>query len=505
VYATGSDLSTHIYTITNGNGADDVNATRVVNNNFWNTSTLPVGNYTVMVFAQDTRSLADTEYVSIQVTRQDLIAPAPPTLLSVLSDSTNRITVRWAQNSESDLLGYRLQFSVDGAAWTTRETETRLTPTTTSISYPLSATGTLFFRLAAVDSATPPNVSAFSDMYGVRLNSSSTKTLVVDGFDRIEASGSWHELSHSFAMVHGRSLPTDFSTCANEELIAGRVNLQNYNVVVWLLGDESTADETFSDAEQNLVKAYLRNSGKLFVSGSEVAWDLDRPSGPTQTDRDFLHDFLKARYAGDDANEYTVNGAASTVFSGINLRYGIVAEGSPYEEDWPDFITAETGASTVLHYGAVGNPVYAGVAFKGMFPSGTQAGAIVYCAFPFETITTKPNRDSLMARAFRYFEVPTGIEEISTSEIPQRFELMQNYPNPFNPTTNFGFRIGDFGLVLLKVYDMLGREVATLVNEEMNAGTYQKSFDASGLASGVYYYQLQAGVFSRTKKMLLIR
>jgi hypothetical protein len=304
-------------------------------------------------------------------------------------------------------------------------------------------------------------------------------------------------------MIHGQSVPTDFSTCANEEVANGNVNLASYDVVIWILGDESTADETFSSAEQLLVQDYLRNGGKLFVSGSEVAWDLDRPSGPTQADRDYLHNFLKARYAGDDANEYAVSGDAATIFSGISLRYGLVAEGSPYEEDWPDFITPETGASIILHYGAATSTTYAGVAYRGVFPGGTQPGGVVYTGFPFETIATKLNRDSLMARVYRYFEVPTHVA--SNQNAPDRFELMQNYPNPFNPTTTIGFKVQGSGLVVLKVFDLLGKEVATLVNEELMPGSYTRTFNGSSLASGVYFYRLDAGSFSQTRRFVLLK
>ncbi len=506
-FAAGSDVGTHIYILTNGDGANSINANQIVNNNSWNTTTLPVGNYTVMVFAQDTRGLVDTEYVAVQVTRQDLLAPAPPTLLSVLNDSTNRITLRWAQNPESDLHGYRLQFSADGTSWTLVANESRLTRATTSISFPLTSSGTIFFRLAALDSASPANVSSFSDVYGVRLNSSVTKTLIVDGFDRTQASGSWHDPSHLFAMTHGLSLPTDFGTCANEEVIVGRISLQNFNVVVWLLGDESTTDETFDANEQALVAAYLRNGGKLFASGSEVAWDLDRPSGPTQADRDFLHDFFKARYAGDDANEYSVSGNAATIFNGIGLRYGIVSEGSPYEEDWPDFVTPETGASVILHYGAATSTTYAGVAYRGVFPGGTLPGGVAYMGFPFETIATKPNRDSLMARVYRYFDVTNDVSERS-DELPTQTRLFQNYPNPFNPTTNLSFVIGSRpagSVVSLKVFDVLGREVATIVNEELKPGSYTRTFDGSRLASGVYFYRLETGSFSQARRLLLLK
>jgi hypothetical protein len=85
------------------------------------------------------------------------------------------------------------------------------------------------------------------------------------------------------------------------------------------------------------------------------------------------------------------------------------------------------------------------------------------------------------------------------------YSLQQNYPNPFNPTTNFGFRIANFGFVSLKLFDIVGREVATLVNEEKSPGYYKVEFDGSRLASGVYFCRLQAGGFTDTKKIILLR
>ncbi|MFZ0456003.1 MAG: T9SS type A sorting domain-containing protein [Ignavibacteriaceae bacterium] len=91
------------------------------------------------------------------------------------------------------------------------------------------------------------------------------------------------------------------------------------------------------------------------------------------------------------------------------------------------------------------------------------------------------------------------------NNIVSKFELLQNYPNPFNPTTNIKFRIAEIGLVTLKVFDILGREVATLIDEEKPAGQYTINFNAAELASGVYFYQLKAGNFLRTKKLLLLK
>ena len=96
------------------------------------------------------------------------------------------------------------------------------------------------------------------------------------------------------------------------------------------------------------------------------------------------------------------------------------------------------------------------------------------------------------------------INQVS-SEIPERFSLYQNYPNPFNPTTNIKFDIQKTSVTKLIIYNTLGREVATLVNEELKAGSYQTDWNGSNYSSGVYFYTLQAGDFIETKKMMLIK
>ncbi len=97
--------------------------------------------------------------------------------------------------------------------------------------------------------------------------------------------------------------------------------------------------------------------------------------------------------------------------------------------------------------------------------------------------------------------IVTGVQETT----PQVFSLSQNYPNPFNPSTTIRFEIAKPDVVTLKVYDVLGREVATLVNEQMSAGNYSISFNAANLASGTYVYRLQVGNFVSTKKMNLTK
>lgn len=99
--------------------------------------------------------------------------------------------------------------------------------------------------------------------------------------------------------------------------------------------------------------------------------------------------------------------------------------------------------------------------------------------------------------------IPVGIEQ--AAKMPSRFQLGQNYPNPFNPKTVISYQLSVNSFVTLKVFDVLGREVAILVNGEKLAGNYEVRFDGANLPSGIYFYTLKAGEFSETKKMVLVR
>ena len=98
----------------------------------------------------------------------------------------------------------------------------------------------------------------------------------------------------------------------------------------------------------------------------------------------------------------------------------------------------------------------------------------------------------------------TDISLISNS-VPENFSLSQNYPNPFNPSTKIKFAVPNSSFVKLAVYDMLGREVSSLVNGQLQPGTYEFEFDASGITSGTYFYRLSSESFSDIKKMIIIK
>jgi hypothetical protein len=122
------------------------------------------------------------------------------------------------------------------------------------------------------------------------------------------------------------------------------------------------------------------------------------------------------------------------------------------------------------------------------------------------------NRADMGYYGGRYSENTTDVEEENIeTEIPNKYELSQNYPNPFNPSTTINYSIPVVNAhtstanVTLKVYDILGREVAVLINKEQAPGNYSVKFDASNLTSGLYFYRLTAGKFTSVKKMMLLK
>jgi photosystem II stability/assembly factor-like uncharacterized protein len=206
----------------------------------------------------------------------------------------------------------------------------------------------------------------------------------------------------------------------------------------------------------------------------------------------------------------SVNNNSTDIFAAGDNR-GIF-HSTDYGASW-----ANTGLEyyEVRSVGAIGSTILAGMYDSGMVYISTNNGNS-WEAENSGFITNNPIT-SFISSSTNIFAGTQGdgvwrrpISELvsvksSADMKPHGFSLEQNYPNPFNPTTNFEFRIVDFGLVSLKVYDILGNEVAVIVNEELPAGSYKYQWNAAGLASGVYFYQLKSGKFVDTKKLILLR
>jgi hypothetical protein len=154
-------------------------------------------------------------------------------------------------------------------------------------------------------------------------------------------------------------------------------------------------------------------------------------------------------------------------------------------------------------------PVRVGEGFNNTY----YATDMAYYANDYHHITTDYRAESDSGTVYHYyFAVPTeeiknlvGVSDPVTDNTPDNYELHQNFPNPFNPLTSIRFDLKERTHVTIKIYNELGQEVATLVDEMVNAGNKGVSWNASGFPSGVYFYKLTAGDFTETKKMVLTK
>ena len=184
--------------------------------------------------------------------------------------------------------------------------------------------------------------------------------------------------------------------------------------------------------------------------------------------------------------------AANLIFNGSEVEYLLVDQNQ---------ITIR-GSGTIK---GSGNYEYLITAYDGgVIPNDDKVKVALWEKSNEEIIYSNPVLTSLNEGAIVVHKsvfAKDGTESLQ----PEVYTLEQNYPNPFNPTTKISFSIPEAGLVQLKVYNLLGEEISTLVNEEKSPGRYEVVFDANNLSSGVYLYTIKSGNFAESKKMILIR
>ncbi|MHC1739409.1 MAG: T9SS type A sorting domain-containing protein [Ignavibacteriaceae bacterium] len=412
-----------------------------------------------------------------------------PVLTSSLSSDTSKIVLKWRCDT-TDVKGYRLYRSSNFLVWNLVANEDVIKDT--SFEYIMNEDAA-FFRVSSVLNSSLTE-SHWSNVLAVSNYSSARKILIVDGFER--ETGSWQGPGHPFVFRYGKALVQDqyrFESILRDEI--SQINLTDYFAIVWFTGDQSTVEETFSNLEQASLISYLEAGGNLFANGSEIGWDLYNKG--TASDKLFFNHYLKAAYINDNANSKIVTGEAGSFLASETFNFG-----QTYTVGYPDEISINGGSSVAFRYS---NNKIAGVHYSGTFGTSSIPGKVIYFAFPLETTASDASFNSVMRKVMEYFLIPMAQKDSPADA--NSFELNQNYPNPFNPSTLIKFSLpsGTLAPVTLRIFDLLGNEVATLINEEMVPGNYEIEFNAAKLASGVYYYILQAGSFSLTKKMLLLK
>lgn len=445
------------------------------------------------LLSNETAPMTQTSYIS------DAYIPSAPKSFGV--KGLNTYSVQIIVKPDTLAKAYTVYLSNDGISFTNSVTLTPGNMVITNL-----ASGVLYyFKISASNDV---GFSPYSEVL-CATPSSSPPALIVNGFDRTSTGNTFNFIrQHASAIVSTRLKKFDSAT--NDAITDGLFSLNDYSIVDYILGDESTVNETFSTAEQEKIKTYLNAGKSLLVSGCEIAWDLDT-KGST-SDKDFIWNYLKAKYIADAplgvaSTYYTAQGIETTGFlSGINLFSFDNGTQGTIDVKWPDAIKPTNGGKGFLKFGGVDTSnCVAGVYYKGKF-NGSVDGHVITMSIPFETIYPETVRNSLMQKILSFFDLWTNVKE--TNNIPTEFKLFNNYPNPFNPSTKISFELPKLCKVTLKVYDILGKEIATLLNEDKQAGHYVVDFsskNAYNAASGIYFYILKAGEYVSTKSMVLLK
>ena len=421
----------------------------------------------------------------------DLMIAAPP--FRVENPGNRQVKVSW--NNVPQAARYQVFFSTDGVAFSDMGETNEL-----SQSYSNLPDGKIYyFRLLGKNDQ--GELGIMSEVLATRVSAQPATTLIVNGFDRMSTNAN----TRNYIIQHARSLANlgvNFDSCSNEVVALNQINLSNYAMVFWILGEESTADQTFSLQEQNAVIAYLENGGNFFVSGAEIGWDLDHYNNG----RAFYRDYLKAKYVADDANVYQFSGAPGSIFEGLTgMRFDNGSHGT-YDVDWPDCIEPSGGSTVCLNYD--GTSYHAAIQYEGRFGTSTKSARLVYLGFPFETIYPEADRNKIMERVVQFFGATTTANDF-VEKLPGEFRLLQNYPNPFNSSTTIQYQLPQQSHVELIIFNLLGEKVKTLVKENQERGWQHVNWDGTNeagakIASGIYLYQLKMDNRVEIRRMMLI-
>jgi fibronectin type III domain protein len=364
-----------------------------------------------------------------------LFPPDPPANARAIGDGQGRVVVSWDPPAIDPVggsapSGYLVERSHSGLGFDGGlEVEGALTTSLTLTD--VDRGEIVYLRVRALNDA---GQSIPSATVAARADEAPAPVLVVNGFDRFDralcvrqraavgASGLGAKIPDTFSRVFPRRMNSfdyviqaaeaiaavspdlAFDSCQNEAIEAGDLDLADYRAVIWMLGREASAEETFSAAEQGRVAAFLTGGGDLFLSGSEIAWDLDRDEGPTVEDRVFLNTWLHADLGGDenaDARTLGVRPTASGLFCndlGFFLDDG--TRGTYAARELDSLTPVGPGTEAIMRY-AGGRGGTAAITYDGS----AGGGRVVLLGFPFETIISPSARVEVMERVLGFFEV----------------------------------------------------------------------------------------------------
>ncbi|MCO5062102.1 MAG: glycosyl hydrolase family 18 protein [Kiritimatiellae bacterium] len=348
-------------------------------------------------------------------------APDRPIRLAAINSGVGALTLSWQMPARTAASGgqpqgYIIYTSTDGRGFG-NPIAVSGAATTNKVLTNLNAGATIFFRVCATNAG---GESLNSAVAGARVTASGAKAgvLLVAGFDRADNGLSPTRYiaknlngnvtlvrprminSFDYAKEHALALAAAGQTFdfKDHSLILNSAALTNYAKVIWMLGEESTADKTFDATERAAVAGYLNAGGRLMVSGAEIGWDLGRAGVSTPDEVLFFTNTLRAAYATDNAATGTVTGTTNGFLSGISMDFNY-SQLLPdiYAANYPDVLRASSGAVTAAVYG-----ITASGSNGAIIQFSNAVYRTIVMGFPFETITNAAARASLMTKAMQF-------------------------------------------------------------------------------------------------------
>ncbi len=363
-------------------------------------------------------------------------APDRPFHIKAVNSGSGAVTVSWAMpartTASGDLpQGYVLYASTDGQGFG-NPISVSGSGATSKVITNLNAGATIFFRVCATNAG---GESFNSAVAGVRVtaNGSHAGVLLVDGFKRNDSSLAPTRRvttsainytnvtlvrprminSFDYAKEHGLALASAGQTFdyVDSALVTASL-LTNYAKVVWMLGEESTVDETFSSTEQTAVTSYLNDGGRILVSGAEIGWDLVYKGAPA--DKLFFTNVLRTAYVSDSGGMGNVTGTVGGFLSGESITFNYTNLLSDmYAANWPDVLSTGSGAVKAAVYGTSA----AGTSGSIIQYSNATYRTIVM-GFPFETIMDETARATVMTEAMQFLSDTTASGAVKVTLLP---------------------------------------------------------------------------------------
>lgn len=275
-----------------------------------------------------------------------------------------------------------------------------------------------------------------------------------------------------------------------------------YDLIIWYTGSEF--EETLTAADQEMLAAYLDQGGKLFLTGQGIGVDLVEHENGLDFYTSYLHtEFVVAQYRLP-----VLRGIPAHPISHDLLIRISGADGGANNQVFPNQIEPINGAEATFYYHGPDQAIGA-INYNGDYQ-------LVYFGFGLEAINNAQpqfsTREEVLQEVLDWLEDPsTGVTPVANSTmIPAHFAVSQNVPNPFNPRTSIRYQLPQDSPVSVKIYDSSGRLVRTLVQQSQTAGSYTVSWEGTTdegqpVASGIYFYRLEAGEFSQTRRMVLLQ